>query len=202
MKWNHKLLYLLTLGALCLYVTTGPAEALVPVSGPTITNTWASLDTTQGVLNALTYPYFTPDWGKTVALELDVTCMSGPCQGTVDFGLFVDGPGLISFELGGTSDDSTAWGDVLFPVYAAVDPSWTVNNDGHLSMTSFSVSVPGADWYHGQFTINSLAGGSSIHMSPGSLDITTYSDVPEPSSALLLGAGFAFVEFLRRKSRR
>jgi hypothetical protein len=68
-------------------------------------------------------------------------------------------------------------------------------------MNSFSVWVPGSDGLlGGEFTFN-LAANGELHVPNGeSLDFTTNApSVPEPSSALLLGVGIAFVGFLRRK---
>jgi hypothetical protein len=214
-KRNLKLLYLLTLGALCLYVTTGSAVAVPIPTGP-ISSTEASLITAEGILNASVGPYFSPSSGTTVDLDLNVSCQAGggDCQATVDFDFNVSGPGRLTFELGGTSDDPDATGGLLFPVSAplpdliltlfrpVLNPTWEVDEGGQLEMTPtpFSVYVPGADRYYGQFTIN-LAEGRSLFMAPRSLDVT-FSAVPEPGSALLLGAGIAFVAFLRRKIRR
>jgi hypothetical protein len=211
-KRNLKLLYLLTLGALCLYVTTGPAEAGFAVNGP-ISDAEASLITTQGILNAAVDPYFDPSAGTTVDLDLNVLCVSGPCTATVNFDFYVSAPGLITVELSGTSNDPDAAGEVLFPwsppppslalalVPPALNPQWVV--DGiQLSMDTFTVLVPVNGRYYGQFTITSLAEGRWVNLGEKSLEFTYNSAVPEPGSALLLGAGIAFVAFLRRKTQR
>lgn len=201
MKWNYKLLYLLTLGALCLYVTTGPAEALVPVSGPQITNTGVGTGTSTG-LGLLNWtnigweeslPYTTAD------LYADADCPpgDGSCAGTLGFDFKVGGAGAITIVLIGTSNDPGAAGTVTF--YGTTQ-TWSVSG-GDLSMTPFTVQVPDSlAAYSGEFTITSLASGGYVEL-PVEFD-SGPSSVPEPSSALLLGAGFAFVEFLRRKSRR
>jgi hypothetical protein len=201
-KRNLKLLYLLTLAALCLYVTTGPAEAITsvnigPISGATASFEGGAppvgLDVSYG-------PTFAPDWGNRVDLGVNVLCVSAPCAATVDFNFYVSAPGSITVELHGTSNDPNAEGAVLFP-FSDADPPWDVNGDFQLSMDPFTVPV-GVGRYYGQFTITSLAEGGFVNLGPESLEFTYNSAVPEPGSALLLGAGIAFVAFLRRKTQR
>jgi hypothetical protein len=215
-KRNLKLLYLLTLGALCLCVTTGPAEAgfsIINNGGPiSYANAWFE-STSGGILNVSSGPNFAPSSGDRVDLGLDVSCGTGggTCAATVGFGFSVSAPGSITVDLSGWSSDPAAEGEVRFPVAQEVSFSlasvalyqtWDVNSDFQLSMDPFTVPVE-AGWYFGQFTITSLAEGGYVNLGEKSLDFTYNSSaVPEPGSALLLGAGIAFVAFLRRKSRR
>ena len=66
-------------------------------------------------------------------------------------------------------------------------------------MTPFYVQIPGGGAYEGQLDINMTA-GTVVDLGDESLDLAI--GTPEPGSALLLCAGLALVEFLRRKIRR
>jgi hypothetical protein len=135
---------------------------------------------------------------------MDASCGdTGSCSGAASFNFYVFGSANITMSLFGTSTDPGATGTVAFwdeePGGATIQ-NWTVSG-GYLNMTPFTVPVPFADAYQGEFTFN-LAADSELNVPlPGSLDFKSApaSDTPEPGSALLLGIGIAFVGFLRRK---
>ena len=203
MKLNLKFLYFLTLAALCLYVTTGPASASSVVgSAPQMVNLSVGEGTSTGdpaTLLTWTGVQWEELYGYTVHLDATATCQVAPdpsCAGTVGFSFNVFSPGTITLSLVGTSNDPNATGTLEFN---GTTQPWSISG-GSISMTPFLVSVPGSfGAYFGQFDITSLAPGKFVELP---IDLQSGSSVPEPGSALLLGAGIALVEFLRRKIRR
>ena len=203
MKLNLKLLYFLTLGALCLYVTSGPASATSVVgSAPLLVNlgivsgTSTGDDGTQLDWTGVAWEEL---YGYTVHLDATATCQGAAgqsCAGTVGFSFAAFSPGRITVSLVGTSDDSGAEGTA--DLYGTTQP-WSISG-GNISMTPFLVNVPGSfGAYFGHFDIASLAAGHSLELP---IDLGSGSSVPEPGSALLLVGGIGLVEFLRRKIRR
>jgi hypothetical protein len=219
MKRNLKLLYFLTLAALCLYVTTGPVVAdSVPMIGfapYTFTNAvaWVANNAPEGVANWEVPPYFYPYSGSGASLDLDLSC-DAACAATVDFKLDVGSDGYVKVSLNGSSTDSTAGGDVdvVLGPPETIEQSWSVSGTS-LSMESFSfpvylahVSAEGQSGeYDGYFTI-SLPDGGELNMDGTSLDFNATSppspSVPEPASVLLLGSVLLSLGFLRRKAYR
>lgn len=203
MKLNLKFLYFLTLAALCLYVTSGPATAFTFVGPPEIINTGVGDGTSTGDDNTQlnwTGVGWEESFGYTVHLDATATCQlliapDPSCAGALGFGFNVFTPGAITISLVGTSSDPFATGTATFD---GITEPWSIV-DGKVSMTPFTVSVPGSDGiYSGEFDITSLAPGKFVELP---IDVQSGSPVPEPGSALLLGAGIALVEFLRRKIR-
>ena len=205
MKLNLKLLYFLTLGALCLYVASGPASAMSVVgSAPQLINLGIVPGTSTGDPGTLlnwTGVAWEELYGYTVHLDATATCQlliaaDPSCAGTVGFSFNAFSPGRITISLVGTSTDPLASGTVAFN--GTTEP-WSISN-GSISMTPFLVSVPGSSGaYFGEFNITSLAPDKYLELP---IDVQSDSPVPEPGSALLLVAGVGFVEFLRRKIRR
>ena len=205
---NLKLLYILTLGLLCLYVTTGPAVA-TSAGPPQIRNATANaIGNFQEVPGGYTNlfwnePYFSGISNNDIIpatnllLFTAVTC-EGPqgtsCSSHMSFSFDVSGSGTMWLSLIGSSDDGGANGNLSFN---GITEPWYVDS-GSLVMTPFSLQV-GWGHYSGDFSITSLAAGHSLDLP---IAFETGSGVPEPASALLLIGGIAVVEFLRRKSRR
>jgi hypothetical protein len=198
-KWNLKLLYLLSLGALCLLVTTGPAGATV--SNSPMFESALVQDVNAPLMNVMQFPNF--EWSASdqeVDLTLQMQCTGTGCSADVSFWLLALNTDYITVALNGTSSDTGASGYVEFA--GGAEQSWTVDGDGDLVMEPFNVPVAQGGSINGDFVISELAPGAYLSMLDP-LDITANSGsaVPEPASALLLVGGIAFVEFLRRKSR-
>jgi hypothetical protein len=207
---NLKLLYFLTLCALCLYVAIGPAQAGTVV----IRNLGVqALGPAQGSVSWLSGPgWAIPGFGPAVSLGMEAQCVSEvTCVDTVDFSFIVDDGGQgetpITISLSGTSTDHNATGTVAF--YDLEPGGETIQNwispEGFLLMTPFTVETPGIieGRYSGEFTFSLAPQGVLNVPLAGSLDFNSAalpaSDTPEPGSALLLGVGIVCVGFLRRK---
>ena len=200
MKLTLKFLYLLTLAALCLCVTSVPASAVPVASGtPPITNTAVGVGTStvDGTQLNWTGVAWEESSGYTVNLDATATCqllieVDPACAGTLGFSFNISSPAGVKISVIGASDDPTATGTVTFN---GTTEGWSVDGDGNVVMTPFSVGVPGSgDPYFGEFTITSLAPNDYV-------ELPVQASVPEPGSALLLGAGIVLVAFLRRKVR-
>ena len=211
---NLRLLYFLTLCALCLYVAIGPAQAGVVIRNLGVDG----VDSAQGSVNWQPGPgWADPGFGPIVRLGMVAQCVSTvTCVDTVNFSFIVDNGGLgetpITISLSGTSTDHSATGTVAFYEIFSGDPpfsfvttqNWT-SPGGSLLMTPFTVNTPEAIEvrYYGKFTFNLAPQGILNVPLAGSLDFNSAalpaSDTPEPGSVLLLGAGIACVGFLRRK---
>ena len=207
---NLKLLYLLTLCALCLYVATGPAQAGAVVIRNLGVGVVAPV---QGNLNWVSGPgWASPGYGATVSLGMEAQCVREvACVDTVDFSFLVDDGGVfhtpITISLSGTSTDDTATGTVAF--YDSQPGGETIQNwttsGVFLLMTPFTVETTGLSFgrYQGEFTFRLAPGGDLNVPLATSLDFTSVppptDSTPEPGSALLLGAGIACVGFLRYK---
>jgi hypothetical protein len=199
-----KAFYFLTLCALCLYVAIGPAQA--GITNPQLINPGMGIGNTTGNLEWETPLNWVGANTPNAALGFDVECgAASPCTGTVGFDFNIFQAALVTISLSGFSDNR-ATGTVAFydgKPGGETTQNWTVSG-GALLMTPFTVSVPGSydGVYSGEFTFNLPAGAELWVPNVTSLDFTTNlpaSDTPEPGSALLLGAGIAFVGFLRRK---
>ncbi len=207
---NLKLLYILTLGLLGLYVTTGPAVAVsIGPSLPQIFNASANgIDHVEffpgvGAANLLwNGPYFNgvsnneipPDGSLYLYTTADCDGPAGTfCSAHLPFEFDVSGTGSITLSLIGSSNDNLANGNLSFD---GITEPWHVEG-GILAMTAFTAYV-NSGHYSGDFAITSLAGGSYLDLPI----VFEAGAAPEPASALLLIGGFAVVEFLRRKSRR
>ena len=198
MKRNLKLLYFLTLGALCLCLTAVPAGAVTVVSGPQISGGKIRSYLLDGKNPTwTTAPAWAPSSGTVLKMDGTVSCGAGggPCGFEVDFWFTVTGATPLMVTLGGTSTDRGANGSVDLDILEG--PSWTVRG-GSISMTPFILQIPGSNRYSGVLSIL-MAPGTVVDMGGESLDFTIE---PEPGSALLLCGGLALVEFLRRKIRR
>jgi hypothetical protein len=196
-KRNLKLLYFLTLGVLCLCLTAVPAGA-VTVAGPEITD--ATIMGISGDATWTTAPVWNPSSGTVVKLDGDVSCPEGggECSTLVYFSVYVTGATPITVTLGGTSTDPDADGTVFFYAFPSTLGIWYVARGGSLSMTPFTLQIPGSNFYPGVLDIT-LDPGTVVDLGDESLDLTIE---PEPGSAPLLCAGLALVEFLRRRIRR
>ena len=203
---NLKLLYFLTLCALCLYVAIGPAQA-----GVVIRNLGIGVETSvQGDLSWVSRPAWADiGYGPTARLGFEALCgPTAPCGATVDFSFIVEGGGQglvpITISLSGSSTDHNATGTVAFYDGAQQIQHWT-SPDGFLLMAPFTVNTPSSieRTYNGEFTFSLAPGGDLIVPLGASLNFNSAglpaSDAPEPGSALLLGVGIACVGFLRRK---
>jgi hypothetical protein len=197
-KRNLKLLYFLTLGALCLCLTAVPAGAVPVVTGPEITD--GTISSIAGDANWTTAPAWNPSSGTVVKLDGEVSCPEGggDCSTGVFFSVYVTGATPITVTLGGTSTDPHADGTVSFDAFPSTLRIWYVAGGGSLSMAPFTLQIPDSAGYSGVLDIT-LAPGTVVDLGDESLDLTIE---PEPGSAPLLCAGLALVEFLRRKIRR
>jgi hypothetical protein len=211
-KLGLKALYALSLLALCIYVVEVPATAVPFINGPTIscTQSWGSITsgTGTGSVNPGAFrvidPYHLNLENVTVSCDADSTVFCGAYLGFAfsGAGYFVDQLNFV-VQLTGTSTDAEARGSVT--VNSTSSSSWSVSG-GALVMDPlyFSVSPDpdyGSFWVSGEFLIDSLAPGTQIQWGATSLDFAATA-APEPSSALVLLAGLAWVGFLRRKCRR
>ncbi len=200
-KWQLELLYVFTLGALCLCVTTGPASSAVydPYGGPEIANGQVDWYNGSTLLNWGNVEWYGYESSSAYINAPSIECGEGggECSGSLHFSLFVHEPADITLRLVGQSSDPEASGTLSFE---GTSQPWDVDA-GWLEMTPFTVSVPGTmtHAYTGYFTITHMAAGSTLDL-PIEFEADD-SSVPEPSSALLLLGGFGLVEFLRRKAR-
>ena len=201
MKRNLKLLYFLTLGALCLCLTAVPAGAVTVVSGPQISGGKIRSYLLDGKNPTwTTAPAWAPSSGTVLKMDGTVSCGAGggPCGFEVDFWFTVTGATPLMVTLGGTSTDRGANGTVAFGSPLNIDKGWGVSG-GSISMTPFILQLPGSNRYSGVLSIL-MAPGTVVDLGHESLDLTI--GTPEPGSAVLLCGGLALVEFLRRKIRR
>jgi len=201
-KRNLKLLYFLTLGALCLCLTAVPAGAVTVVSGPEL---FGDAIVTSPFFFAgnptwTTTPAWAPSSGTVLKMDGKVSCGAGgeACKAELDFYFTVTGATPITVTLGGASTDPLAHGVVAFNPPLNILEDWGVSG-GSISMTPFIVQIPGPNEYSGVLDIF-MAPGTVVDLGGESLDFTV--GTPEPGSALLLCGGLALVEFLRRKIRR
>jgi len=198
---NLKVFYFLTLCALCLYVAIGPAQAGT-TGGAQIINVGAGIVNGNGILEWETPPSWVGGNTDHAALGFQVLCGDNvTCTGAVDFGFNIFQAAQVTISLNGWSSSPDATGTVAFYDGNKTTQTWTVAG-GALVMSPFTVPVPGSDGaYFGEFTFSMPANSDLNVPIATSLDFTTEpsSSTPEPGSALLLGAGIAFVGFLRRK---
>lgn len=202
-KWILRLIYGLTLGALCLHLTTGTAVADAFIQVVQIRDSSLELtDLTEFVL--LNNPAIQVTNPNVAELTLGVRCdLSTPCTGWVSFIMLARYVDLVSVTLDGSSSDTNASG------YVDVEgnqQSWNVNGDGRLTMgpLNFSQTSDSSRWVtvDGMFAIQNLAPGASLSVSdPLTITVLEEGQTPEPGSAFLLIGGLAVVGFLRRKSR-
>jgi hypothetical protein len=199
-KWNLKLLYLLSLGALCLWVTAGPVGAsvyLVPTIDCDSIGDYGFNDIT--VVNN-DDPQFVRLAPNEVELTLEVQCGDGGgCSGDVPIWVLGDNVGYFLVTLDGASTGSASGTMNL----GSVTEPWSVGlGGGTIPAVSFDVPGNGLGNYtslDGDLHISSMAANSILNfMDP---PIITGNAIPEPGSMALLIGGIALVEFLRRKSR-
>jgi hypothetical protein len=220
-----KALYALSLLALCIYIVSGPALAgtigsTVGCGGydPTIPSTDTSVTVTSGIGSAVPGSIHVTD-PYTVALEnVSFSCdpsSQSACSARLDFWFFGTGysdPFQLWVHLTGTSTDPGAYGSLRIDGVAS-PANWTANSSGGLSMDDLGFTVTpyagNGNWWevNGHFYVDSLAIGKSISWGSTSLDFNqTPPDqpppVPEPTSAVVVVAGLAWIEFLRRKCHR
>jgi hypothetical protein len=219
-----RIAYGLSLLLLCLYMVMAPAAAVnisCNVFSPVILSPYqyGSVTAGTGTLDSGTFtspnPYYAAIENVTFACD---SGSSQRCAAAVYFGFWgynynPSNPFQFNVHLTGSSTDPYASGTLELN-NGLGSANWWVNS-GNLIMDRLSFLLGTQTWnVSGTFYINSLAPGTSVSWGTTSLDFNTQPydadypgdspppSAPEPGTAAVVIAGFAWVEFLRRKLRK